>query len=100
MLELLYSGDAAVPAQLQPRRSGSGARSTRGLRLTLERVGAGCDTPSKLAQAGVDPAAVLLALTELEVMGLLVRGDGGATCRESRSPPASPRAYARSLRES
>jgi DNA processing protein len=77
VLELLYSGDAVLPARaLSPAAAAAGAIDA-GLRLTLERVGAGCDTPSKLAQAGVDPAAVLLALTELEVMGLLVRGDGG-----------------------
>ena len=50
---------------------------TTGLRATLERVGAGCDTPDRLARAGEDPAAVLLALTELELLGLVIRGDGG-----------------------
>jgi DNA processing protein len=47
------------------------------LSRTLELVGAGCDTPAQLTRAGEDPAEVLLALSELELMGLLGRGDGG-----------------------
>jgi DNA processing protein len=47
------------------------------LKATLARVGAGCDTPDKLTRAGADPAEVLTALSELELMGLLARGDGG-----------------------
>ena len=47
------------------------------LRATLERVGAGEDTPGKLTRAGEDPGETLLALAELELMGLLGRGDGG-----------------------
>ena len=43
----------------------------------LERVGAGWDTPDKLACVGADGAEALLALSELELMGLLVRGEGG-----------------------
>ncbi len=48
-----------------------------GLRATLERVGAGCDTPDRLARAGEDPATVLVTLSQLELLGLLIRGDGG-----------------------
>jgi DNA processing protein len=47
------------------------------LRAILERVGAGADTPGKLSGAGEDPGQTLSALTELELMGLLGRGDGG-----------------------
>ena len=47
------------------------------LRATLEGVGAGLDTPAKLAACGVDPEEILLRLSELELMGLLARGDGG-----------------------
>jgi predicted Rossmann fold nucleotide-binding protein DprA/Smf involved in DNA uptake len=43
----------------------------------LERVGEGRDNPDKLADAGCDVGEVLLALSELELMGLLTRGDGG-----------------------
>ncbi len=60
------SANVEPHAGLQPR-----------LRITLERVGAGHDTPDKLTRAGADSSDVLLALSELELMGLLARGDGG-----------------------
>jgi hypothetical protein len=73
VLELLGDGIDPPPAapveaeaQLAPR-----------LRRTLELVGAGRDTPDKLAGARGDLGQVLLALSELELMGLLGRGDGG-----------------------
>jgi DNA processing protein len=47
------------------------------LRATLEQVGAGRDTPAKLTAGRADAGEVMLALSELEVMGLLARGDGG-----------------------
>jgi DNA processing protein len=47
------------------------------LREILERVGSGCDTPDKLTRAGVETSDALLGLSELEVSGLLARGDGG-----------------------
>ncbi len=53
------------------------ARLSGPLRATLERVGAGRDTPGKLTCADEDPGETLLALAELELMGLLGRGDGG-----------------------
>jgi DNA processing protein len=59
-------GPAEVLAGLEPR-----------LRDTLDRVGAGSDTPDKLAGAGEDAGSTLLALSELELLGLLARGDGG-----------------------
>jgi DNA processing protein len=46
------------------------------LRATLEQVGAGLDTPDKLSHEH-DAGEVLMALSELELMGLLARGDGG-----------------------
>jgi DNA processing protein len=61
---------AFAPAGTAPGMSASLAR-------TLERVGAGADTPGRLARAGEDPREVLFALSELEAMGLLARGDGG-----------------------
>lgn len=68
------------------------------LRATLERVGAGCDTPDRLARAGQDPGEVLLALSELELLGLLLRGDGGRyvprdplpTGKQPRQPRGRP----------
>jgi len=47
------------------------------LQAILEHVGAGRDTPGKLTAARDDPRETLLALSELEVKGLLGRGDGG-----------------------
>jgi DNA processing protein len=79
VLELLYETGAAE--QNQPPPAPAGAPPEPGLqprlRAMLERVGSGCDTPDKLARAGIDPSAAVLALSELEVIGLLVRGDGG-----------------------
>jgi DNA processing protein len=54
------------PSELSPR-----------LRTVLEGVGAGRDTPEKLARSGHRLQEALLALSELELMGLLARGDGG-----------------------
>jgi DNA processing protein len=76
-LELLCRGGAPTArtraqAAVEPR-----VNLTRRLRWTLERVGAGEDTPDKLIGQGEDAGEVLLALSELEVRGLLARGDGG-----------------------
>jgi predicted Rossmann fold nucleotide-binding protein DprA/Smf involved in DNA uptake len=56
------------------------------LRRVLERVGAGQDTAEKLAHSEADAADVLLALSELELMGLLARGDGGRYVPRAPSP--------------
>jgi hypothetical protein len=47
------------------------------LRCVLESVGAGLDTPQRLIGGANDPGELLQALSELELMGLLARGDGG-----------------------
>jgi DNA processing protein len=79
VLELLYTLGGCE--QGEPRPAPAGASPPTGLQprllAILERVGSGCDTPDKLARAGVEPSAAVLALSELEVIGLLVRGDGG-----------------------
>lgn len=80
VLELLYPPQASErgPGLAPPRQ---GADRPRGLRAELqsilELVGAGHDTPDKLTRAGIDPADTLLGLSELELWGLLGRGDGG-----------------------
>ena len=43
----------------------------------LERVAEGCDTVERLCAESRDADATLLALSELEVLGLLGRGAGG-----------------------
>jgi DNA processing protein len=47
------------------------------LREVLERVGEGLDTAEKLTGGAADAGELLQALSELELMGLLARGDGG-----------------------
>jgi hypothetical protein len=59
-------GEHAALGRLEPRLAG-----------ILEGVGAGRDTPEKLIGAADDAGEVLLGLSELELMGLLTRGDGG-----------------------
>ncbi len=63
-----HARESAIPeaTKLEPR-----------LQAMLEQVGAGRDTPGKLTSAGEDEGATMLALAELELMGLLGRGDGG-----------------------
>jgi DNA processing protein len=76
VLELLCgvnAQSARAPAPPIDARAGLDPR----LRATLDRVGAGSDTPEKLAGIGEDATETLLALSELELMGLLARGDGG-----------------------
>jgi DNA processing protein len=81
VLELLHSMNGPLPdtdsdkPPLPDRVAVSGLPGE--LQETLARVGSGCDTPEKLMCAGADPAGVLLALSELELLGLLARGDGG-----------------------
>jgi DNA processing protein len=80
VLELLYAIDgytdgAGAPGPLGDLDPCAGLES--GLRSTLERVGAGCETPDALAQPGENAEEVLLRLSELELLGLLARGDGG-----------------------
>lgn len=48
-----------------------------GLANVLDLVGSGQDTPAKLAASGTCSDEVVAALTELELCGLLARGDGG-----------------------
>ncbi|HTA13060.1 MAG TPA: DNA-processing protein DprA [Solirubrobacteraceae bacterium] len=59
-----------------PPRPGDRMLAPR-LHATLERVRAGADTPEKLGRSGEDPWELLSELSELELRGLLVRGDGG-----------------------
>lgn len=79
VLELLCAADATQPRDRLPATFSSTEPNdlSAELRGVLERVGCGCDTPDALARAGVELSVALLALSELELMGLLVRGDGG-----------------------
>ena len=79
VLELLYRmgarGAVAAGAESEPGYLHTGLDER--LKRTLEAVGAGRDTPEKLNRGCRDPQQVLLALSELELLGLLARGDGG-----------------------
>jgi DNA processing protein len=81
VLELLYQGGTAARGS---RRASAGTIASTNiaqleprLQAMLEQVGAGNDTPGKLTGESRDSGDVLLALSELELMGLLTRGDGG-----------------------
>jgi DNA processing protein len=90
-LELLCGVDVAAVAGA----AATGIELPRTLRATLERVGAGADTPNKLTRDGRDSAEVLLALSELELMGLIARGDGGRyVVRDALFTPSSGAALA------
>jgi DNA processing protein len=75
-LELLYASGASAGASRSVAQQGD-ALLEPWLLAVLERVGAGADTPAKLTRARQDHGETLLALSELELMGLLSRGDGG-----------------------
>jgi DNA processing protein len=81
-LELLYGpGTSSVqpnaPALRQMATQDRQAELEPRLRTVLEWVGAGRDTPDKLAGGEGDAGELLMALSELELMGLLASGDGG-----------------------
>ncbi|HTA33479.1 MAG TPA: DNA-processing protein DprA [Solirubrobacteraceae bacterium] len=79
VLDLLYAADATRARKHAAAAVGAAPQNDLppDLRAVLERVGAGCDTPDGLTRAGIELSAALLALSELELRGLLVRGDGG-----------------------
>jgi DNA processing protein len=75
VLDLLYGVGCPVPAAQAPASPQAELAPT--LKATLEKVGAGMDTPGKLIGEHDDAGELLLALSELELMGLLARGHGG-----------------------
>jgi DNA processing protein len=79
-LELLY-GIVTLPGRSATEGASKAWRAQvelePRLRATLERVGAGRDTQAKLTASGEDAGEVATALSELELLGLLGRGDGG-----------------------
>jgi DNA processing protein len=83
-LDLLSLSPCQPPAEASPPLQ---TALTPRLRATLEQVGAGRDTPGKLAGDGGDPEEILLRLSELELMGLLARGDGGRYVPRGPLPP-------------
>ena len=76
-LDLLYGvGMRSVPTpvtKIEPE-----------LQRVLERIGAGEDTLAKLTAPGNNPGRIARALIELELQGLLLRGDGGRYVTSAR----------------
>ncbi|HWG09142.1 MAG TPA: DNA-processing protein DprA [Solirubrobacteraceae bacterium] len=81
MLHATHPAARAAAGEHSDRAAEEAERVLRGLsprlRLVLEQVGAGVDTPGKLAAGSTEAGEVLRALGELELIGLLRRGDGG-----------------------
>ncbi len=76
-LDALYGvGVREVPSQ-PSGPSGRAAELDPGLAEVLRMVGNGHNTPARLACCGHEPGDIAVALVELELLGLLVRGDGG-----------------------
>ncbi len=93
VLELLYRGSDASRSSYGCTKASTGHEPLEPrLARVLEQVGAGRDTPDRLAEAGVDAGDLLLALSELELMGLLTRGHGGRYL--PRDPAGSEQAAA------
>ncbi len=76
VLELLHLAGSPVESETAGRSEASTALEPR-LAHVLWQVGTGKDTPDKLARPGVDVGDVLPALSELELLGLLTKGEGG-----------------------
>jgi DNA processing protein len=87
-LDALYGvGVREVP--VQPSGTSGGAVELKPLPAqVLEMVGNGHNTPARLASCGQDPGDIAVALIELELLGLLVRGDGGRYLPSSLSGAA------------
>jgi DNA processing protein len=76
-LDVLYGvGEHEIPNQTSGISDGVVELEPR-LAQVLDMVGNGYDTPARLASCGQDPGEIAVALIELELQGLLVRGDGG-----------------------
>jgi DNA processing protein len=75
VLDLICEADGREPAERDSAPSHAGLEP-RLLRV-LERVGAGCDTPGRLRAESADSGELMRSLGELELLGLLARGDGG-----------------------
>jgi DNA processing protein len=77
-LDLLHGASADTVLDPEPNHeSEPEAEVEPRLRTVLDRVGAGEDTLAKLAERDSGTDGLMLALVELELRGLLLRGDGG-----------------------
>jgi hypothetical protein len=61
------------------------------MQAVLERVACGHDTPERLAGMDLETDELLLALSELELLGLLTRGENGRYLPAARPPDGAAR---------
>ncbi|HEY4452199.1 MAG TPA: DNA-processing protein DprA [Solirubrobacteraceae bacterium] len=76
ILELLYR-EPRPPIRAGGRVAERSLALEPDLRTIIDLVGSGADTPDRLVAAGAEPSELLHALTELELRGLLARGENG-----------------------
>jgi DNA processing protein len=81
-LDALYGVGAHMACDPHPRLVALEPR----LASVLEQVGRGQDTVAKLAGGDAGPGDLALALADLELRGLLSRGDGGRYLPSARGP--------------
>ena len=74
VLDLLYDADEGGTRHTATPTLPELAPSLRAVR---DRVARGIDTPGELTAGAGQPGAVLAALGELELLGVVRRGDGG-----------------------
>lgn len=75
-LDLLYGAGVKRAGQFD-RAAEAGGQLDPSLAGTLEHIGAGHDTLERLTATGGRREEILISLLELELRGLVVRGDGG-----------------------
>ena len=91
VLELLQLPAGTAPADRTEREPPS--QVTPMLREVMDLVGAGRDTPEKLSCEGTNMEDVLVALSQLELMGLLTRGHCGRYVPREVLRDAAPARY-------
>ncbi len=74
VLDLLYGADGGHTRQLSLTVAPELAPRLRAVR---EQIARGIDTPGELTANATQPGAILAALGELELLGVVQRGDGG-----------------------
>ncbi|HEY8304831.1 MAG TPA: DNA-processing protein DprA [Solirubrobacteraceae bacterium] len=87
-LDALYGVAAREPPGAAGDTASAATEIGPRLARVLALVGNGRDTPAKLAADLKDSGAIALALIELELAGLVVRGDGGRYLPSARAAAA------------
>lgn len=81
------AADASHARDRRPPDPSARQALPRALAAVLDRVRGGAVHPDELTRGGDDPAAVLCALSELELRGLLARTDGGGYLARPQEDP-------------